>query len=70
MNVSEQGLSNAHFNIPNGCLTKKLQRVKDRHKIHVLTRQMKEIIDFCVKPIGSLYQTIGFSENSKKIVLI
>ena len=33
MNVSEQGLSNAHFNIPNGCLTKKLQPFKDDSKI-------------------------------------
>ena len=32
MNVSEQGLSNAHFNIPNGCLTKKLQPFKDDNK--------------------------------------
>ena len=33
MNESGLGLSNAHFNIPNGCLTKKLQLVEDRHKI-------------------------------------
>ena len=29
MNVSERWLSNAYFNIPNGCLTKKLQSSKD-----------------------------------------
>ena len=57
MNVSEQGLSNAHFNIPNGFLTKKLQRVKDRHKTDILrnpatllnldTPQSNRIATFC-----------------------
>ena len=59
MNVTEQGLSNAHFNIPNGCLTKKLQRVKDRHKTDILgnpatlsnldTPQSSRIATFCEK---------------------
>ena len=33
MNVSEQGLSNAHLYIRNGSLTKKLQLFKDNNKI-------------------------------------
>ena len=54
MNDSERALSNAHLNIPNGCLRKKLQPFKDNNKIeksclrvYLWTLKGTERLHFC-----------------------
>jgi hypothetical protein len=72
MNVSEQGLSNAHFNIPNGCLTKKLQPFKDDNKIEksdgFWTRSHWKTIDILSNTLKSEHSFAKFSDHRKNLL--
>ena len=69
MNESGPGLSNAHLDIRNGCLTKKLELFKDSNKIRIFggnhTVLKQNTIVFCGK-----HDSLSIIEKSANFVLI